>query len=226
MEKSEIVEINMAEDIRLAVIDPLQDISFLQLNDQIQGLCKYAATRIIISDEDVKSATNDLSIMQGVKKALEALRAEKLTPLRVHTENINNLFKTLSEPLSEADQTTRGKVLAYRQEQDRKAKEAEDLAKMKADLAAREQELTGNTSEELLTPTEIPAGAPAHVRAEAGTLGTKTLKKFEVVDFAQLPDEFKVVDMVALGKQVRAGRTGIAGVKIWEEPVLNIRGGA
>ena len=61
---------------------------------------------------------------------------------------------------------------------------------------------------------------PKTVRTEAGSVTIRSAWKFEVVDMAALPDEYKIADAVKLGKVVRAGVREIPGVRIYEEMVV------
>jgi len=57
------------------------------------------------------------------------------------------------------------------------------------------------------------------VETPNGGVTMRTVVKFEVVDPKQVPAEFWIIDEGAIGKQVRAGRRDIPGVRIWEDRV-------
>ena len=82
-------------------------------------------------------------------------------------------------------------------------------------------ELKGELTEslELIDPNQEQ---PNHYHAEAGSLGTMTLRKWAVVDFSLVPDEYKLPDAVKIGRVVRAGIASIPGIKIWEEITLRV----
>jgi hypothetical protein len=213
----------MAE-ITTAILNvaPAHDERVVALQNEVKGLLDYAKIRTIVTDKDVSDATNDLSLMSSLKKAIEEKRREYVDPLNTHLKTINDLFKTLSEPLSQADRTTREKVLAYRAEIERKRKEAEEINRQKEELARREAALNHGEVTIDTTPIVVPTSAPETVRTDAGTLGTQDHWIFEVTDFGLLPNEYKIVDSAKLGKVVRAGLHNIPGVRIWNEPVLKI----
>ena len=93
----------------------------------VAGLLVAAKARQVQTDDDVVSATNDLSIMAGFDKTIEEKRKEYTCPLNEHLKAINNAFRLLTEPLAEADKLTRGKILAYRQEIEDRRREAEKI---------------------------------------------------------------------------------------------------
>ena len=157
-----------------------------------------------------------------MKKAIEAKRKEFVSPIQEHLRAINDAFKTLTEPLLLADQITRTKVLGYNQEQERIRQEQEEINRLRMEAAEKEMELKGELSEPvgLVETTPEP---PKHYHADMGTATTKKIKKWEVVDFALVPDEYKMPDAVKIGKVVRAGIPTISGIRIWDEEILEVR---
>lgn len=212
---------NIGQNTALVKVRPQADEVVIALHEQSLKLEQYAVVLVITSDGDVKNATNDLSIILGLKKAIEEKRKEYTQPINDHLKAVNEAFKTLTEPLVNADNITRKKVLDYRAEQERQRQEAEDIAKVERETADRKAALTG---EPVVVP-EVVEAAPApldHYRAEMGTLGKATIWKWEVVDFSLLPDRFKMENATLIGKVVRAGEREIPGVKIWGEETLRV----
>ncbi len=206
-------------------ISPESDLIVLQLLCEANKLRDYAEKRVIAMDADLKPAVDDLTLIAKVKKALIEKKAEYVKPIKVHLDAFNDTFMTLLTPLEDADHITRSKILSYREAQERKAKEAAEINRQKEELARREAAFNG-TGEVTIdtTPVTVPPPPPAHVRTEVGTLGTQQNWKFEVVDFALLPNEYKMADEVKIGKVVRAtkGSVAIPGVKMWPEDSLRI----
>ncbi len=204
-------------------ISPGTDAMVLSLREQVNSLLKYAESRLIATDDDVKRATEDLSLVSALKKSVESKRKEYIGPLNDHLKTINDIFKSLTEPLAQADGMTRQKILTYRNNQEQKRREAEEINRQKQELAQREAAFNG-TGEITIdtTPVVVPPAPPAHVRTEVGNLGTAKIWKFEVEDFKALPDEYKMPDSAKLGKVVRAGLHSIPGVRIWSEDTLKI----
>ena len=71
---------------------------------------------------------------------------------------------------------------------------------------------------------EVAPTPPAHYRTVAGDLGKAMVWKFEVMDFALLPDDYKTADMVKIRKVVIAGAS-IPGVRAWKEETLRVTTG-
>jgi hypothetical protein len=203
-------------------VNPYGDVAVLQLVSEGNRLRDYAAARVILTDVDVASATDDLSLLARLKRSLEDKRKEYTGPVNDHLKAINEAFKVVGAPFEEADRITRTKVLAYRAEQERKRRETEEINRLRLEAAQREAAMNQGEITEAVVVLETPAAPPAHVRTDSGTLGTSMVWKFEVTDFQALPDEYKMVDSVKLGKVVRAGLHNIAGVRIWEEETLRV----
>lgn len=201
-------------------IRPDIDEGVVKLYAEAVRLRDYAEARAIATDDDVKTATNDLVVIVGVKKALEAERVAYTGPMNEHLKAINAFFKDFVEPIMQADKVTRDKVTAYRRDQDAKRVEQERINALRVEAARAEMELAGELSEPVnLVPVEPEA--PVHYRASAGMIGTAKVWKFEVEDFAALPDDYKTPDMVRIRKVVTAGAT-IPGVKAWQEEQLRV----
>lgn len=212
---------NIGENTALVKVRPQADEAVIALREQSLKLEQYATALIIGTDEDVKSATNDLSIISRLKKAIEEKRKEYTQPINEHLKAVNEAFKALVEPLLAADKITRGKVLDYRTEQERKRQEAEDIARVERETAERKAALTG---EPVVVPevVEAPPVVPDRYHAEMGTLGKVVVRKWEVIDFSQVPDEYKIPDATRITKQVKAGIGAIPGIRIWEEETLRV----
>lgn len=200
---------------------PGSDIEAIDYYNEALKLQQYAESRVIATVEDVKVATDDLSIIAKHKKAMEEKRKEYISPLQDQVKGINETYKTLMEPILAADQITRGKILDYRAEQERQRQEAEEIARLEREAAERRAALTG---EPMVVPevVEAPPVAPDRYRSEMGTLGKMMIRKWEVVDLALVPDEYKMIDSIKIGKVVRAGIPSIPGIKIWEEETLRV----
>ncbi len=188
------------------------------------GLKRHAEARNIITVEDLKPATDDLSIIHNVKKAMEEKRKEYIKPLQEHTKAINDAFKTLMEPIETADQITREKILAFNLKQKLIREEQERINNLRIEAARAEMELKGELTESV-NQVEVIAEAPKRVSTEMGSIGQRDHWTFEIVDFALLPDEYKMPDATKIGKVVRAGLHTIPGVKIWNEPILAVNAG-
>jgi hypothetical protein len=203
-------------------VKPEQDPRVLALAEEANSLLKYATTRTVASNEDLTPATEDLSIIAKVKKALNEAKSTYVKPIRGYLDEVNAAFNLIMKPLEEADKITRQKIMAYRQEVQRREAEAAEINRQKEELARREAAFSG-TGEVTIdtTPVEAPA-LGKHVCAGGGTLLVAKSTTWELVDFAQVPDQYKMLDTGKINKVVKAGGT-IPGIKVIETESLRVR---
>lgn len=217
--------IEPSEPITVVVmVKPSDDQVVKALQEQVLGLRHYATTRSIQSTEDIQKATDDLSLMAKLKKAVKEKMDEYLAPLNTHVKEVKSAFALLLGPLEEADTTTRSKILAYKAEQDRLRQEQEEINRLKAEAAEKEAALAEGTGEKPEAPEliEVAAPAPKKVYSEVGASTTIMVRKWEVVDKSQVPDEYKTIDVGRVTRVVKAGIPSIPGIRIWEEPTLRV----
>jgi len=214
------------ETTALVAIHPEIQESIKALRQEGERLQQYAQGLTVSSVADVKRATEDLSMIANLKKALEEKRKEYTQPLNAHLKEINDSFKGMVAPIDSADQTLRGKILAYNREQQRikeETEKAEALLRQAADIQAKIAQQTGEIYE---APPTIPLQESHPVTkayTDVGDMSTRTNRKWEVEDFAKVSDEYKMIDGTKVGKVVRAGISAIPGIRIWTEDSLVIK---
>ena len=214
----------MSDELSTQIVQvPEANVTIESFQEQVDKLLVYSQARVVICDDDAKGATDDLSMMVSLKKNIEERRKEYVGPLNDKVKVINNLFKTITEPLEQADQITRKQVLDYRAEQERQRREAEAINQAKQDIAKREMELNGEISPDTnTTPVEVPQAPAKVVRGALGSAGTAKVWKWQVEDFAKIPDQFKTTDDKKILKAVQGGQA-IPGIKAWQEESLRVR---
>jgi len=209
------------ESTAVVKIYPQGDSAVALLYDEGVRLWQYAEARVVKTDEDAKVATNDLAVLSKLKKAIEEKRGEYVGPINKHLKSINDAFKQFTDPLIQADTITRQKVLGYHKEQERIRQEQERINQLRLEAAQAEMKLKGELTESV-DLVEVKPEAPKHYQAEMGALGMAKVAKFELMDFSLVPDEYKMLDSVKVGKVVRAGLRHIPGLRIWEEESIRV----
>jgi hypothetical protein len=201
---------------------PGADIEVMSYHTEAVKLLEYAGRLTIFSIKDVTAATDDLTVISRLKKAMEAKRKEYLAPLKEQTDAIQETYKYLMEPVLKADQLFRGKVLDYQREQQRRKDEADAITRMEREAAERKAKLEGTPLP--TTPVIIQAEVKTHVETDYGATSQKMITKYEVVDFATLPDTYKMADTAKLTKTIKAGgmNVSIPGVRIYQEAILQV----
>ncbi len=204
-------------------ISPETNADFIALRSQVESLAKYAEVRVIKSLEDIKAATDDKVLIKKVSDAIEELRKTYTQPLNDHVKTINLTFKQLSEPLDLANKITDEKILTFRKEVEKKRQEAEAINQQKIELARKEASFNG-TGEVTIntTPVEVPEVSKT-VKTETGTLGVRRTRKARVIDFAKLPDTYKLENTRLLNAAASSGVKEIPGVEFYFEESITTR---
>ncbi|PPD57370.1 hypothetical protein [Dehalogenimonas etheniformans] len=188
-----------------------------------QGVClnNLATGRIIASQESAKDAADDLAVIAKFKKAVEEKGKEYTDPINAHLKAVRETVKGLLAPFEAADLINRQKLLAYHQEEERKRREIEEINRLREEAARREAELSG-TGEISESVSQLPVPFVAkNVRGSLGTAGTSKIWKWECVDQAQVPEQFKVLDAGRIRKVIEAGG-GVPGIKAWQEETIRV----
>lgn len=205
----------------LIKVGPAVDPRMIALYEEGISFKQDAEAMVILSDSDISRATDHLSIIAKLKKAIEEKRKEYIGPLNDHLKAINETFKRFVSPIERADAIVREKVVAYRKEQERIRLEQERINRLRAEAAQAEMKLKGELMEPVTLVPVVPV-EPTGYSTAAGTLGTTHTRKWEVDDLKLVPIEYLVIDATKVGKVVRAGIPSIPGIRIWVEEGLRI----
>lgn len=205
------------------------DAEVKELRTQADDIVAAANALVVADDKGMGNATELLGWIASAKKGFEGKRKMLVKPLNDHVKTINTMFKEYTAPLEAADSTLRGKVLSYRQEQERIRREEE--ARLRK-LAEEERARLEEEAEREGTPPPPPMPIPqVQVRRQAkttrGDFGTVSAKKvwdFEIVDASAVPPEFLMVNEKAIRAAVKAGVRNIPGVNIYQKEELSVRG--
>lgn len=217
-------EVEPVKTTALVNINPETDIEVQRFYSEALKLKEVALQRVIATVDDLAPATEDLSIIARVKKGLNSKKAEYLQPLKEYRDQVSYAFDTLLDPILQADTCTREKILAFNREQDRKRKEQEEVNRLRMEAAQKEMALNGELTESV-NLVEVSPIAPNTVRTDMGSAGQRDNWKWEVVDKALVPEEYKIINAGMLTPVVKAskGQLTIPGIRIYNEPSIAVR---
>lgn len=209
-----------------------------------------SALDLVQSFEVVDAATFEIAAdeLKGIKAKIDSLNEKRLgitKPLDAAKAAVMALFKPPIEVLQQAESIIKSKMLAWQQDEQRKAREAQLAAERAAEaerkrLADEASALAaqGRTGEAAVKEqvAQMVVAPPAAVPAPPAVKGisTSTTVDFEVVDLlalvqhvAQRPELLALlaVDSVKLRAQVRATgmATNLPGVRVFEKQTLAAR---
>jgi len=212
-------------DNSIAVINiaPGDDLAVLNLREEVTKLSNYATCRVIKSDEDLTPATDDLALIARLKKALKDKQDEYVRPIKSHLDKVQFVFKDLLACLDDIDKTNREKIAAYRAEQLRRQREADELNRQALELARRQAEFSG-TGEITVDTTPIES-APVINRISTNT-GTSSFRKdwkWRIVDRSKIPSDYMIIDAARITKEVKAGVRDIPGIEVYCDEIMQVR---
>lgn len=197
----------------------------------------------IKNPEDMKSATDLLSMIVGRKKRIEELRVRYVKPLNEQVKMINNDFKGAILPLTELEGVVKGTMLDYRkkeaekiekqrlkaEEKERKKFEAQRekeriaLEKEKEDMSKKEiKQAEAEIEKEEFEFDDDDFKQQKSVHSDNGSVKIRKQWTFKVVEPSKVPKKYLIVDEKAIRKAVKDGERSINGVEIFEEEIVGV----
>jgi len=223
---------------------------FDELKAEITIFVKPVLSAVVDSDTRKNEAMTSASQIKRLQKAVEERRKQLVEPLNAQVKQINAYAKEILFPLDGAESHLRKHLIDWerkleqeRQEAQRKLdrerrqrEEMERVEAAKAKQATNEvEDLFGESNEyekeqaqaesdrkKFLAQQEQDARQKAI--AESRVKGTRKAWVFEVTDESQVPREYLVVDEKRIRSAISSGVRNIAGVRIFEEIKMAIRG--
>jgi len=187
---------------------PEKDVKVIEEETSI--LLKQADSYVIKSAQDVDLASEFLRKIKDVENRVEAKRLEFTKPLNESLKAINNTFRQLSEPLTQARKLLTEKILSWRRaEQERIAKEEERRRKI--------QEAHERAGHEVKAPIILE-----RPETKMGDTQVRKVWNWELIDFSKVPDIYKEINRVAINQAIRNGAREIPGLEIFQEESLSI----
>ena len=182
------------------------------LEKQVSPLLAKVGSYEINSVESVDEASTFLKEVRDAERNLEAKRLEFTAPLNQSLKAINDTFKQLKNPLTQARELLTGKILTW------KRAETERLMKEEARRRAI-QEAHEKAGHQVKAPVVLE-------RPETKIGNTQTVKfwTYEVTDFSKVSDEFKEICNVAINQAIRNGLRNSEGLRIYQDERLSIVG--
>lgn len=181
------------------------------IEKKVHPLVAQAVAYKVTDDKSMKGAVVLLSNMNKAGDSIKESKEKLTKPLNAALKEIRSRYKPLEDPFEEAIGKLRKTMTAYQTAQVAKA----DGKKEKiADRVARGT-LKAETAITKIEGVEEP---DKEVSTEEGLVQFRTVKQFEVTDFAAMPDLYKAVDERAI-REAMKNDTPIKGVRYYTEQV-------
>jgi hypothetical protein len=190
----------------VAIAPTLEQVKASEVATQVASIVTQAQAIEVRTPQEAAAATEFLSQIATAKRKAEDARTYLVKPLNDHVKAINARFKEQAKPLDEADGVVRGKVLAFRREEEdrqraeqkridaerrereRQAEEERRRAQEEAARAAREAEAA-----EAARLAQIAAEADA-VRQRVAALSDDELAQLALVTDDDEPELRQAID--------------------------------
>ncbi len=205
----------VTESKELIVVYPKGETPYRDFLLEVIDLVNGSIAIVVTNKAESEVATDYLGALKDRRMAIQAFKADLLAPLRQRNTDINDALKELLDPLDTTKKFLDGLILAFNEAERQKVRQAEDIERKRRELA----DLEGKPAP---APTPLPAQPQAVTRGEYTQSGERMITKYEVVDFAALPDDYKMQDTGKLTKAIKAGGMSltIPGVRIFQERIL------
>jgi predicted transcriptional regulator len=193
--------------------------SFVEVSEEVdEALKKSRGVRKVTDETTLSVAAEVLAEVDWVMKRSENERLEAGRPYRDHSDAVSAEFNELTSPLSGVKERLQEEIDAY---QEKKQADIEKERQKHEKLAERRQERENKKAERqgrdpiIHTPPETPDADTTIKLAGGGQIQGKKVRKYRVIDFAKLPDEFKQENKGALNKAAKSGREDVPGLEFY-----------
>lgn len=183
----------------------------------------------ITTQEHFTISSNSLGLIKDRLKELDTLRKSITKPLDEAKKNVMELFRPIQTKLTEYQLQLRNRIMTYNEEQEKIRQIEEERIQKEQERQAEilrkraEKAKKPETVERLQEQAEQIESTPAVIVPPEKTEGLHFMKvwKYEIIDKSKVPDDFKMIDEVKIGKVIKAtkGQMNIPGVKIYSEKV-------
>lgn len=204
---------------------------------EVASLTEQVETFEVATVDDYERGAEILKAIKGALNGADAQRKKITQPLDVAKKQVMDLFRPFTDSLATAERTLKLRLVTWKNEQDRIAREEQRKADEKArrereklEAQARKAEEAGRAERaEVLRDRAVStvAAMPVTEAPKVGGISTRSVWRFRVVDAAKVPDKYKLIDEKKIGGVVRAlkGDTEIPGIEVWEESTMAARAG-
>ena len=194
--------------------------------DRLEKMLAKAKAFEITDDE-----SNGMAVQMGLQakklgKRIKDAGADKTKEHRQFTGAVRNLVKVYTDMLSGIEAGLKEKFRDYSRIKEMKRREAERIAQVAAEKLQRQinREAKVKNIEPVHVPTPALPQKQAPTRTEEGSASIKKVWTWKLINITEVPDEYKILDAVAVNKAIRGAVRNITGIEIFQEDKPVFRG--
>lgn len=198
----------MQETTDLSVIEKNE--SFASFQTKADKAIAWANKLEIKTPESLEKANEGLLMVKEEYKAAEAARKEHNAPYEEKVKRVNAIFKPWTEKLKNAIEVVNTKMVFWHNEQERKAREAEEKVRKQVEAGKLTLEQGAKKLEKAPEPEKT-------TRTESGAMATFVVRRVATItDLDKLPRKYMSPDMQLITRDLKAG-IKISGAELVEE---------
>lgn len=205
------------------------------ITKEVDHLTKQVSSFKITDETSRVKATELLNLVKNKFKEVENKKISIVKPIKDSVKLIEKEFKLILDPLENLESIIKSEIrrdYIAREEEARKARlkaEAEEQRKLNSkklqDQLNSDNELqralAQNKIEQIKQDTIIKAPeASRTILTGTGTASIKKIKRYEIIDFSKLSDEYKMIDAGKITAAIRSGKLEIPGLRIYEDTII------
>jgi len=222
--------------------DQMQSLEVLQKQDPVvkglgQSLEKFKAeanSLAIISPDQEVAAVDFIKPIKDYSKLLDAKRKELTHHARGYVNTINDFFNSRIRELDDIERTVKNKLIDYRRQvEDAARKEQARIDEANRKKAEKYNERVNREMERAeekgvdpryVKPPNIQEDITLQktAKGERGGVTYKKVKCWRLMDIAQVPREYLMLDEKKITKVIQAD-VNIPGIEIFEKTISSIR---
>ena len=221
-----------SEEMEASNVDKIaqkQEMEILKSDtDTLLALYEYIK---VSSAVEYGQADEAASTLQTQKKNIIAFWA----PIKARTwknhQAVLAMEKAFFEPVDTRQKELNGEMAVWNREQQKKRdeilkkqREEQEAQRKKEEAALAKAKKTGTVQP--APKAFVPQPVETVEMAPKGSTGFRDIYQWELIDFEELPDRYKIQDTVKINKLVNAekGKADIPGIRQWSEKVAVNRG--
>jgi hypothetical protein len=224
----------MAEQNVISINDP----RVKPVAEQVESLVDQVKTFAVTTPEHYENGAAVLMGIKGMAAKVEAQRKKITQPIDQAKKEVMDLFRPLTTALENAERDIKSRLVSWKSEQDRIAREAQRKADEQArkererlERQAAEAEAAGKSAraETLRERAEVVVAAPpAPVVPQVSGISSRSNWKFRIKDATKINPLFMTPNEKKIGEAVRALKGDSAaligeGIEVWSEDSLGAR---
>lgn len=182
------------------------------LKSQVTKLENQAEEISITTPEENVLAIDLKAKLRDLGKQIKERKEEITKPLNVALKSARELFAPLEQKFEDAENIVGRKLLAYKKEQDDKARIEEERIAKRVEKGTLKLETAERKMEEIVKTDKT-------VQTDHGRVQFRTIKKMRVVDANLVPDKYWEINETLLRKDVLAGIV-VPGAELYTEEIV------